>query len=60
MEPRDRDKPIECPRCGEADQRADGVNVCGLCECRFFVQPNVLPHPIGRWGVKLTTRGGYR
>jgi late competence protein required for DNA uptake (superfamily II DNA/RNA helicase) len=29
---------IECPRCGEADERNEGTNQCGLCECRFFVQ----------------------
>lgn len=28
---------IECPRCGEADERAWGVNRCGLCECQFLV-----------------------
>lgn len=28
---------IECPRCGEADERSIGKNRCGLCECEFFV-----------------------
>ena len=30
---------VECPRCGEADRRSLGMNVCGLCECEFFVEP---------------------
>jgi hypothetical protein len=29
---------IECPRCDEGDERHDGLNVCGLCECRFTVR----------------------
>lgn len=28
---------IECPRCGEADERSIGLNKCGLCECEFSV-----------------------
>jgi hypothetical protein len=28
---------IECPRCDEADERVQGVNKCGLCECEFYV-----------------------
>lgn len=28
---------INCPRCGECDDRSLGANVCGLCECRFVV-----------------------
>lgn len=31
---------IECPRCGEQDQRSVGTNTCGLCECEFFVACN--------------------
>lgn len=31
---------IECPKCGEADKRAIGMNKCGLCECEFFVASN--------------------
>ena len=31
-------KLIERPRCDEADERSDGLNVCGLCECRFTVR----------------------
>jgi hypothetical protein len=30
-------KLIECPRCGEADERSAGTNRCGLCECEFRV-----------------------
>jgi hypothetical protein len=32
-------KEIECPRCGEADERPQGFNKCGLCECEFVVLP---------------------
>ena len=30
----------ECPRCGESDDRSVGLNICGLCECRFVVGPS--------------------
>ena len=33
---------VDCPRCGEGDERSIGVNVCGLCECRFSIGPD--PH----------------
>jgi hypothetical protein len=33
-------KTIDCPRCGEGDERPLGLNVCGLCECRFVVRAN--------------------
>jgi hypothetical protein len=33
-------KIIECPRCGEGDERAIGRNTCGLCECLFLVTPS--------------------
>lgn len=29
--------PMECPRCNETDARSIGMNVCGLCECHFYV-----------------------
>jgi len=29
---------IDCPRCDEGDERSEGLNVCGLCECRFYVK----------------------
>lgn len=32
---------LECPRCDEADFRAIGPNVCGLCGFRFFVKRKV-------------------
>jgi len=28
---------IDCPRCDEGDERSIGLNVCGLCGCRFTV-----------------------
>lgn len=28
---------IDCPNCNEGDERNLGLNVCGLCECRFVV-----------------------
>jgi len=28
---------IDCPNCNEGDDRSLGMNVCGLCECRFVV-----------------------
>jgi hypothetical protein len=28
---------IDCPNCGECDDRNLGENRCGLCECRFVV-----------------------
>lgn len=31
-------KIVDCPKCGEGDERAVGLNVCGLCECRFYVK----------------------
>jgi hypothetical protein len=31
---------VECPRCNETDERAIGMNRCGLCECEFFVACN--------------------
>lgn len=34
---------VECPRCNEADERPFGHNVCGLCECRFWVRPGRKP-----------------
>lgn len=29
---------IDCPRCGEGDERSIGLNRCGLCECEFTVR----------------------
>lgn len=39
-------KIVECPRCDEADYRGLGVNVCGLCECQFWVTQDgkAIPH----------------
>jgi hypothetical protein len=31
-------KIVDCPGCGEGDERHFGINVCGLCECRFWVR----------------------
>lgn len=28
---------IDCPNCGECDDRHLGENRCGLCECRFAI-----------------------
>jgi hypothetical protein len=28
---------MDCPRCGEGDNRHFGMNRCGLCECEFFI-----------------------
>lgn len=28
---------VDCPRCGEGDDRSIGMNRCGLCEYEFFV-----------------------
>lgn len=30
-------KIVDCPKCGEGDERPLGPVVCGLCECRFIV-----------------------
>ena len=29
---------IDCPNCGECDDRNLGENRCGLCECRFVIE----------------------
>lgn len=29
---------IDCPNCGECDDRNLGVNRCGLCECQFAIE----------------------
>jgi hypothetical protein len=29
---------IDCPNCGECDDRNLGENRCGLCECRFVIR----------------------
>jgi hypothetical protein len=45
----DPEGPIECPRCGEADDRHEGINICGLCECRFAVmrqKPKLYRKPV--------------
>jgi hypothetical protein len=31
-------KIVNCPRCNEGDYRCVGVNVCPLCECKFWVK----------------------
>jgi hypothetical protein len=43
---------IDCPRCNEGDERAIGVNVCGLCGCTFIVGK--------RDGDKIMARPSHR
>lgn len=31
---------VDCPRCNEGDDRKLGMNICPLCECRFWVRPD--------------------
>jgi hypothetical protein len=42
-------KIVDCPKCNEGDYRYVGINVCGLCECKFYVKGgHVILHPDSR------------
>ena len=45
---------IDCPNCGECDDRNLGENRCAACECRFVIQ-SYSTKAVWRWiGGNLT------